>query len=136
MARKQSDVTGAIHRAFTLIELLVVIAISAILAAILLPTVAKSKYQSLVTNCTSNFRQWGVVANLYANNYNSFLPGFGADWLRRMALGRQYEPDPRPGAFWPDGSNVVLPGSSQRFCERERDLPKDVRPPANHHRGP
>ena len=92
MARKLSDVTGTIHRAFTLIELLVVIAISAMLAAILLPTVAKSKYQSLVTNCTSNFRQWGVVANLYANNYNSFLPGFGAvgyggnPWDANMSL--------------------------------------------------
>ncbi len=61
----------------TLIELLVVIAIIAILAAMLLPALAKSKFQSLVTNCTSDFKEWGIVANLYANDFKNFLPGFG-----------------------------------------------------------
>ncbi len=62
------------HRGFTLIELLVVIAIIALLMGILIPVLHKAREQARDVICQNNLRQVGLGANMYAGEWDLYLP--------------------------------------------------------------
>lgn len=99
---------------FTLIELLVVIAVIAILAALLLPTLAGAKMNAKVAYCRNNLRQIGVGMRMYVNDYAAF-PSFIS------VCG------PYMGALWPDynqpSPGVLVPRTSVFACPGFNDMP-------------
>ena len=98
--------TPSLH-AFTLIELLVVIAIIAILSAILLPALQRTKESSRLSRDLSNLHQLGMATQLYLDEYDQTYPpwfssGGTVRWSDRLTM---FMPSLDPMAFGADSLN-------------------------------
>jgi prepilin-type N-terminal cleavage/methylation domain-containing protein/prepilin-type processing-associated H-X9-DG protein len=96
---------------FTLVELLVVIAIVAILAALLLPALGRSKQSAQSTKCSNNLRQFGLSAQMYWEDNSGVTFAYGGIatnngeiyWFGWIGNGpEETRPfDPTQGALYP-----------------------------------
>lgn len=115
--------------AFTLVELLVVVSIIALLLAILLPALQSARESAKSIGCASNFRQTGLLMNMYALDNQQLLPphsaiingsGYGDRGWRMLLDGL------RQGKS--NGSDFPAEPNSMFICP---SLPQDIRAQRN-----